>query len=1123
MLNFVAFKYFIAYLLAFVPDHQDTEYKWISSTIMEPENPTRMKPVRIYSPYSVISANVVSNSSHVVLQVRFPEGVQLCQAFQLLAPTMACAQQDLLSLEDFSRNFDSQIIYRSFNIMHTPGNMNNTIYSVLVSNHYNIKDIDNMFPSWIANMTRPLLFRANCNDCATEQDWGQFIADGTIGTAVDFGLFYGGKYTLHSYKQFWKGFLEAAFGPGVSVGSAMAAPGAAASVDTLATAAMAELGAESALLNVIPTAAVEAAVTSSAASSPRSFRSVISGTASSIKSASSQGASMFGSMSGAAFREYLNTPRVVQVRSTPIGSQLEPAIVSAISSASTSSMHALAQGARITTRQLANRILAATTRAMLHGPMRRRREVDSDDYTDSDVEAPIVSKYGKNTVAGSNVDNTEATGNGTTNTSANFSNTQATVKLPHTDLYERRKQQGLFAIKLRNKRGVVGRILSPLIRLGSRIPSYAYPVAGSAIEWSISASNNLVIQGSERHTFFPIVPMVKSERYISTLLSILINTCIGETIDLPLNGYAHKDIKYSSNGKVYSQRNLLFNLNTMRAGPILHRCHPVFKTKFSGVSADRIRDALATMFDVSVEMDGYIFYSGYPPYIAMHQTILEDLISAVGPQIWHYTPRARSKREAVNNEENAERVSYTTSLTGREYPTLSWSGSADLVYTIAHLLNIPSVYGEFERMQAFHYNNSLDYYRTAASLYNSPDFIPAPTSRRLPTNFIFPLVDVLRSINPYDVSMPRMNIIREFISGFLPEKHAACISAAAQRMDLRLEHANLYVIIASFWSCAYPDDIEGIDAILSRNITSDDFEQVLLSLYVKKYSRIPILLVIDNKRRAEHFQKNFITHVRTTDSPDTWKYYSPIVITTSTDFIMSSAYSVCISRRPKRSGTGAGRLYGIRGQGSRSHQSFLAGCTNARLHLTYTSSVVEVMAHPLMPNRINSLLSVSTSHDLAVLDSSDAYDPVLSDILKVQNLDEKIEPVLNCTKSKNEPCQKQRVRRQTDQLLPQPSPIDQLTFEKMVETCPNETLVDVLYVENNVDDTVLFSGWVESRLLPLERKCASKKKKRRSLWSLLVCGMIGFCVVVSTGILVMTLVCRKRRLLPPLPETIPMK
>lgn len=79
-------------------------------------------------------------------------------------------------------------------------------------------------------------------------------------------------------------------------------------------------------------------------------------------------------------------------------------------------------------------------------------------------------------------------------------------------LYSRRRNAGLFVLR-RSKRGILSKILSGVRTAGTRIPGYAYPLAGSVAEWGIAASNNLQVKSPSQHTFFPTVNLVKLERY----------------------------------------------------------------------------------------------------------------------------------------------------------------------------------------------------------------------------------------------------------------------------------------------------------------------------------------------------------------------------------------------------------------------------------------------------------------------------------------------------------------------------------------------------------------------------------------------------------------------------------
>lgn len=284
MINFIAVKYFVCFLLSHI-HLEETQYTYISSTILAPQYPTQLEETKLTAPYSVIEGNIVRNATTSMLQIRFPRSVPFCPSFQLMAPTMTCYDETLLNLDDFRNAFDPSFIYGGFGIKHTPGNLNHTIYQLLASNTYNLDYLDKSFPAWFINSTAPMPFLTNCAQCRDAPDIEGFLVDGSVGTLLDYGLYYGGMYTVSSYKTFWgsfsKAFIDRSVLTGEVTAGTMAAGGA---VGTAIPEAIAlEAIATASVAGVVPTAAQLASATSS--TSINSFKSVLSSVSSGVSDA----------------------------------------------------------------------------------------------------------------------------------------------------------------------------------------------------------------------------------------------------------------------------------------------------------------------------------------------------------------------------------------------------------------------------------------------------------------------------------------------------------------------------------------------------------------------------------------------------------------------------------------------------------------------------------------------------------------------------------------------------------------------------------------------------------------------------------------------------------------------
>lgn len=1212
MINFIAAKYFLFYLLAFVQE-QHGEYDYLSCSIMEPQYPTQLKQHQIYAPYTVIEGNIVSNRTHKMLQVRFPASIPFCPAFQLLAPKMECEDRSVVNLATFDEAFDPSLIYGGFGIKHTPGNLNMTLYSLLVSNNYDMEYLDNSFPGWFVNATEPVTFTAQCADCHDGPNIEDFFIEGSIATFLNYGMYFGGKFTEHVYKTFWKEFSTAMIGrasiAGIETGVAAEAASMAVGTGSLPTLIASETMAMSALSGAVPTGIQMASAASSVSSA--SFRSVLSSSSDAISRTSSRMIASHtstieavGARAGTVLRGYLWPPHVIQTRAvhSALSDEVGSAVLRSAVAGTTYSLPALVRGVGQSASSVSARILAATTRALVRPHFARRKrqvrsghkhelnrptlehktvQVDIDvkmkvkqsttkprSKSESEVSQmknlptmseifdgfnsqstsyaglpPLTSRVpSEENVPGSSAQVVPTTTTSTTtSTDATSSSTTTSttpvniiVNEPGVTLVEHRYKKGLHHLR-REKRGIWTGILkagSQLKQVGSRIPSYAWPAGGTAIEWSVAARHLGPQKPYSRHTFFPTVNLARIERYVSVLLSIIASSCVEfSMVKNPIVAYDMTE-NVVLRGHRYNSNDVLFDLNKMVAGHHLHRCHPVFKSRFNGITRGRMRDALATMFDVSMEVNGIIYYAGVMPALQVYSDLISDLVHIAAPDIWHYgtlvsDDRQRLRRNVESSvtdgddmelkvsfpqEKTEVRTVYndeTNVVRAREYVPMSWSLSPDMVYTVDALIAMPRVRSEFDIMTSAHYNSSYDFYRTVSLMISAPE-IKAPTkSKILRLSLPFNLVDVLASIDPYTVAYPRMNLIRELISAFLPQQHLNKIKACSKDMGLPNTMGSLKSILALFWGAMYPDDPEGTKDLLNGDVSGEVFENVLLQLYAGRYMRIPTLLVFNEYDAYADMYGMFIVPVRTTKDISTWDYYSPVMLSTNTEFIPNAAFSICVSKKHATKVSGPSskkKFHGLSGNGSPKTALFTNACLQARLHLTYSAHVSEIVRNQLFPYLLTTMMAASSNESYWMQQAGGIYDPILTDILSINSSEQYTNEILDL-KDKPYYMDHPRVRRDTTH--------DNTSYVRKV--CGYNNAHRVVNILDRATDEVLFSGTLKESLIPLtveqqEGRCDITRKTAWAKWLLALTVGLLVSVTLVLVVLVQHRKCKKKKL-----------
>lgn len=320
-----------------------------------------------------------------------------------------------------------------------------------------------------------------------------------------------------------------------------------------------------------------------------------------------------------------------------------------------------------------------------------------------------------------------------------------------------------------------------------------------------------------------------------------------------------------------------------------------------------------------------------------------------------------------------------------EYKTLSWMGSVDLVSRLDQLMSEPRFRYEMDVIQAIHYNTTASYYQNLRRVLNSNRLETPVIARRkeytVPKGLGFR--ELINSLNPFDLSFPRLHLIRELINGYQPTRHLQRVIVRATEYGYNLKFANLTTMLALFYSTDFPDDDEGTRDISTATIVADEFGSLLDYLYTSSYARVPIVMIVQDTRDIKRLSDMFLTPVRTSTDITTWRYYSPFLITNSPNWIHRASHSVCISRRRRIRTALKGRFAGLLVSGNSRDMEFSKRCLMASMHVKYQSDISAIATNPFLHPRITTFLASNTiSTEWMQEVSQPTHDPGLSEVLQ---------------------------------------------------------------------------------------------------------------------------------------------
>lgn len=201
----------------------------------------------------------------------------------------------------------------------------------------------------------------------------------------------------------------------------------------------------------------------------------------------------------------------------------------------------------------------------------------------------------------------------------------------------------------------------------------------------------------------------------------------------------------------------------------------------------------------------------------------------------------RSKRE----HSRVKRGSYTRTAHTVRSP-LIFASSASFTSSVGHLLNTPRLRYEFDILQSSHYNTSFSYYQSLKKFASEQSINLQDSTSHSSFRMVgsITIIEVLRGVNPFDVYIPRLNIVRELISGYNPEFDLRRLREVSVSVSTQLEYAPLTTIVALFYLLQYPTDTDGFRQIVNEKVPNTTMQNIGNHLYRQRYARVPILIVL---------------------------------------------------------------------------------------------------------------------------------------------------------------------------------------------------------------------------------------------------------------------------------------
>lgn len=589
----------------------------------------------------------------------------------------------------------------------------------------------------------------------------------------------------------------------------------------------------------------------------------------------------------------------------------------------------------------------------------------------------------------------------------------------------------------------IKRQAGPFLGLIFKSPSWVVPTTLSAIGWGF-ATTSLQTSSLERRVLFPIPVISATERYYIAITSIILCSCFHSLTPRAKHTIDGGQPPVLVNGRYFGKSDVVFDMNTNQAGETLHACSPLFKMAYEGMPPQEMTRSMAMLFDMSYLRGQVLYYNGPPSFIVSDYqayfsttfptyniygtqqaavAMAKAMDTFVPLESWeqtnaHTVVKRQADGEGTTSEyDDMSEMNSTKSIFNRtelersvvggsaylvmgatggsaghrtfisvplEYPTINWMANIDLVNSLDQLMVEPAFRYEFDMIQTSSYNGTASYVSNLrhfmeASRINEP-IVRSHAMYSVPRGLS--LREVLRAINPFDMSFPRLHVVRELLDGYKPTRHLQSIVKVARTYGRDLKYMNLTTLLATFYAEKFADDDKGIDDTATGLLSQAEFTSLLEYLYTNSYARIPVAVIVSNPLDVAKFKNMFLAPVRDTLDPASWRYYSPFLVTPDTYWVQRAAYSLCISPKKAMRTATRGRFAGLNVVGSPRDRRFGKACFSASMHVKYESDITSIAANHFIPARILTFLTANDANSEWTQDMDQpTYDPGLSEIV----------------------------------------------------------------------------------------------------------------------------------------------
>lgn len=971
MISVFAFKFSIIYLVPYIymtihPRFTDVDNMGMTTSYISIDNVVSVSEIYLEINDMRFTTKLVSNSTRSFVLVDLPPAIDLCALLMVHAPEAPCRRGNIVMARDFISALNPKFVQRAFGIPSFSYLDKASMALLLSSSIYDYPFLVQSFPSLAVKLQAPVLIResAGCGavNCSVPRV-ADFFWDAGINTVVYGAVHVSVKYVVKPYVI---PYLSARLGPYITpVTNYIKRPfvewynRALYAADSM-TARSFEAGAaafpENIALSSVPAEIDEAIIAG------QSFRGPLL-SHSGLSSSAGSSASVGSDLSVSAFKSPIGGGSLASTASGTL-----PGIIASSRDAGTSGIIRSAGSVRYYSAPSLPTLGRGTEALMTlsRAPVAALTRVPVSSLAAGEAMSVHIVKSNSRSVLSLL--------------------TSIARRVPK----RRRRQAGFISRKIAQGIRATGALVA-------RVPSWVGHAVGLGVPWVYAGVVHLPTYDENITTIYPIQKLATYERYFIAMYTLLLAQCFhDESIRTIVTSRYSDNDTLRIGRRIFTPADVVFDIRRGVAGDTIRECTHLLDGQVQGMDRELLLEAISVHFDTTYILEDVVMYNGPAKYIINdYVAYFNDIFPAFSPYTRHkiVNSKALEKVEDYNNDferskrshARAKRGSYTRTGRVTVGPKINFDSSSSFTYGVQNLLDTPRLRYEFDILQSAHYNTSFSYYHSLRSYASSSsiNFNDASSHSGFRILEGITIIEVLRGINPFDMYIPRLNIVRELISGYNMEYDLRRLRETATAMSTQLEYADLPTLIGLFYLLQFPTDANGFKKIVDKSVTSEVMTKVGNHLYRNRYARIPILIVLQKKEYLTALKDMFIVHVRVLDDISTWKYYSPIMLTFSLALIPSGAYTICISRT--KSHTSQTSLFGDTTADLGEDGIFFDACDLASIHVTFDNSIQEIIENEFMPDRIKSLLSTTSKKEYE-LPSGGLYDPILSELI------DKIEP-----------------------------------------------------------------------------------------------------------------------------------